>query len=154
MTDADEAMTEQPERTAEFVELQSPEQIAELVCAVALQHVERGETVAIHARDDALAGELDGALWTFRQNSFVPHVRLTEAEDPLLEPVLIFTGEPGDLQADVLVMTPEGDVPDWFAGFAQVYDFAPVYDEDLKQAARQRYAACKDAGYRMRFRKG
>jgi len=147
-------MAEQPETTAEFIELQSPEQIAEIVCAVALQHFERGETVAIRARDDALAEELDAALWTFRQNSFVPHVRLALAQEPVLEPVLIFTGEPGDLEADVLVMTPEGDAPDWFTVFSQVYDFAPVYDERLKQAARQRYAACKDAGYRMRFRKG
>ena len=159
--------TEQKEKVAEFIELASPAQKLEQMCLRITRCYRNGQTVAVYAPDTGEAAELDNALWTFRQNSFVPHVRLEEAEgvwrtlyaavrveeadEPLIEPVLIFSGEPGDLAADVLfVASVEGDLP-WFVRFPHVYDFAPVYDDELKAAARQRFNTYKEAGYRMRF---
>lgn len=143
--------TEQKEKVAEFIELASPAQKLEQMCLRITRCYRNGQTVAVYAPDTGEAAELDNALWTFRQNSFVPHVRLEEADEPLIEPVLIFSGEPGDLAADVLfVASVEGDLP-WFVRFPHVYDFAPVYDDELKAAARQRFNTYKEAGYRMRF---
>lgn len=143
--------TEQKEKVAEFIEVASPAQKLEQMCLRITRCYRNGQTVAVYAPDTGEAAELDNALWTFRQNSFVPHVRLEEADEPLIEPVLIFSGEPGDLAADVLfVASVEGDLP-WFVRFPHVYDFAPVYDDELKAAARQRFNTYKEAGYRMRF---
>ncbi len=146
-------MSEQPEKVATFAELLSPEEKLRLVCTWTERHYQQGETVAIYAPDQAEAQELDAALWTFRQNSFIPHVRLEEVEEPLIEPVVIFSGDPGEVQMDVLIVASADGLPSWFDRFHRIYDFAVVYDEGLRQAGRDRYSACKDAGYRMRFAK-
>jgi DNA polymerase IIIc chi subunit len=69
----------------------------------------------------------------------------------VLEPVIIFSGEPAELTADVLVVASAQQAPEWAGAFAHIYDFAHVYDEALRNAARRRFAAYKKAGYRMRF---
>jgi DNA polymerase-3 subunit chi len=139
------------QKVAEFIELRSPEDKVPQICARATHHFELGQTVVIHTDDPAEAEDIDAQLWTFRQNSFVPHVRRAEAEEPLLEPVVIFSGEPAGLEADVLVVGSAGPAPQWAAAFTHIYDFAQIYDEALRDAARRRFAAYKEAGYRMRF---
>ncbi len=139
------------EGVAEFIELGSPEQKIQVACARISRCYARGQTVAVYAPDAGEAAELDGALWTFRQQSFIPHTRIEEAGDPLIEPVVIFSGEPGDLESDVLFVASAQGWPEWFGRYEHIYDFAPLYDEGLKQAARERFAACQAAGYHMRF---
>lgn len=144
-------MSEERERVAEFIELGSPEDLVAQVCARTAMHVERGETVAVYASDESTAAEVDSALWTFRQNAFIPHVRLEEASGELIEPVVIFGGEPGEVESDVLILACTNGPPGWLDRFAHVYDFAPLYDEELREGARRRYTTCRESGYRMRF---
>jgi DNA polymerase-3 subunit chi len=152
------------EKVAEFIELRSPGEKLTQVCIRTALHYERGETVSIYAPDEAEASALDDLLWTFRQNSFVPHVRLERPTEPLIEPVIIFSNAPEDdvigraeasvlerAEADVLILASAGEMPAWLTEFDHIYDFAEVYDEKRSQAARGRFAACKTAGYRMRF---
>jgi DNA polymerase-3 subunit chi len=147
-------MSEHQEKVATFIELHSPEEKLRQVCAQTQRHYEQGQTVSIYAPDQTEAAELDSILWTLRQNSFIPHVRLEETDEPLLEPVLIFSSEPGDITSDVLILASADEQPPWFARFHHICDFAAVYDEELRQASRRRYTACKEAGYRMRFLRG
>ena len=144
-------MADSSELVAEFIELRTPEDRLPQICARATYHFERGETVAIHADDPDEARDIDEQLWTFRQNSFVPHVQRERAEDPVIEAVVIFSGEPEGLAADVLILAAADGVPDWAREFAHVYDFAQIYDEALRSAARKRFAAYQKSGYRMRF---
>ena len=139
------------ERLAEFVELHAPEEKLRLVCTYAQRCYEAGQTVAIYAPDPAEARDLDGLLWTFAQNAFIPPVRMEGAGEPLLEPVLIFSGEPGEAGSDVLILCAEGEMPGWFTRFERLYDFAAVYDDRLREAGRKRFAACRQAGYPVRF---
>jgi len=139
------------DRVAEFIELRSPDDRLPEVCTRTQHHYEQGRTVAIYAPEPGVAAELDKTLWTFRQNAFIPHVRLEEAEEPLIEPVILFGDEVPDLQADVLIVLTDGDLPAGFERVPRVYDFAEVYDAARRQAGRQRYTACQSAGYRMRF---
>lgn len=139
------------QKVAEFIELKDAAGKVLQVCARATMHFERGQTVAIHTTDPAEAEEIDERLWTFRQNSFVPHVRRDLAAEPVLESVIIFSGEAAGLEADVLIMASAGPAPEWAKAFTHIYDFAQVYDEALRTAARKRFAAYKEAGYRMRF---
>ncbi len=140
-----------PEKVAEYIALPSPERRVPEVCERTQRLYEEGRTVAIYAPDASLAAELDTALWTFQQQSFIPHVRLEEADEPLLEPVVIFSDERGDPAAGVLFIVTDEPLPPWFTHFGHIYDFAPTYAEEPRQAARERFAACKEAGYRMRF---
>jgi len=144
-------MAAKTERVAEFIELRSPDDRLPEVCARTLHHYEGGRTVAIYVPESDVAAELDKALWTFRQNAFIPHVRREEAEEPLIEPVILFGTDAPDLQADVLIVLTDDDLPAGFERFPHLYDFAEVYDAERRQAGRKRYTACQSAGYRMRF---
>ena len=144
-------MASENDRVAEFIELRSPDDRMPEACARTLLHYEHGRTVAVYVPEPDVAAELDKALWTFRQNAFIPHVRLEEADAPLIEPVVLFSGDAPDLQADVLIVLTDGDLPAGFERFTHVYDFAEVHDPARRQAGRQRYTACQSAGYRMRF---
>ncbi len=137
------------DRTAEFVELHAPEGKVRLICGYVQRAFEGGSSVAVYVPDHSEAQELDDSLWTFAQDAFIPHVRLEEATDPLTEPVVLFSGEPGDVRADLLVVSTDGELPAWFERFPHLRDFAVLYDEPLRQASRARFAACRAAGYKM-----
>jgi len=139
------------ELVAEFIELRAAQDKLPLVCKWAERHYERGETVTIHTADEAQAEELDGLLWTFKQSSFVPHVILNRARQPILEPVFIVMGQEELPDSEVLIVASGREPNGWLGRVGHVYDFAEVYDEQLRAAARARYKKYSDAGYRMRF---
>lgn len=143
-------MATDAEKVAEFVELSAPDERLPALFLLASRHYERGDTVLIYAPGGD-AAEVDKYFWTCRQNSFIPHAQLAAAEEPVIEPVLIIEGDPGDAEADVLIIADAESPEDWFLRFCHIYDFAPVYDETLRTAARARYTTCQQAGYRMRF---
>lgn len=139
------------EKVAEFIQLKSPDRKLPLLCRVAEKNFRRGNTVAIHASDEDQAEQIDGKLWTFSQNSFVPHAILERAREPVIEPVLIVFGDEQVPDSDVLMIA-SGRRPDgWLGRFPHVYDFAEIYDQDLRLAARERYKKYQEAGYRMKF---
>lgn len=144
-------MAEQADPIAEFVEVHSSEDLVHLVCTYAERCYDQGFTVCIYAPDGERAAEIDQRLWTFAQNSFIPHVRLDEAEEPVIEPVVICAADPASIDMDTLILCVDDTAPAGMESFTRVYDFAPVYDDRLRDAARQRFAACQAAGYQMRF---
>ncbi len=146
-------MAENGEKIAEFREVARPEDKLPLVCDLTARHFEQRQAVAIRAGGPQEAEELDSLLWTWRQNSFVPHVRLEQAEPEFMEPVVIFQGGDPGLDADVLILASADEPPDWLGRFAHIHDFALVYDEGLRTAGRARFVAYREAGYQMRFAK-
>jgi len=147
-------MADEHDRAATFVELLSPGDRLRFVCEWTERYYLEGRTVCILLNDEAEADELDSLLWTFRQEAFIPHVRLEKAEEPVIEPVIIATGDPDEVESDALILGSGDGLPEGFERFGRICDFAVVYDEGLRQASRDRFAACKNAGYHMRFVKG
>lgn len=144
-------MGDKDEKVAEFIELKSPDERLGLACGWIERHYERGRTVAVHAADRGQASEMDKTLWTFKQNSFIPHGIAGEVEEPVIEPVLIAAGDDEMPDSDVLVVLSDEGREEWMDEFDHVYDFAPLYDDDLKQDARRRFKAYQEAGFRMRY---
>jgi DNA polymerase-3 subunit chi len=144
-------VAEQHDKTAEFIELHAPEARTQFICARTLRACQDGRMVGIYAPDPDAADELDQRLWTFQQNAFIPHVILAEADEPLIEPVVIFADDPGELEFDLVILATDGEMPPWFDRFDNICDFAQVYDDDLLEVSRARFAACKAAGYHMLF---
>ena len=115
------------------------------------------QTVFVDERPFTVIGVLQKKIQTSNYSgpdedrAFIPHVRTAQAKAPVIEPVLIHCGDEPLAESDVLVEA-AGGAPDGRAlRFEHVFDFAEVYDEDLRQLSRERYKACQEAGYRMRF---
>ena len=144
-------MADENAKVAEFVRLESPEARLPAICERTRRCCERGLTVAVRLATRGEAGRLDEQMWTFQEAAFIPHVLLGEAEEPVIEPVVIYCEDQPLGEADVLIHAAGGEPGDWFRPFNHVIDFAELYDEALREAGRRRYAAYKDAGYRMRY---
>jgi DNA polymerase-3 subunit chi len=144
-------MAHESDRVAEFIELRSAADRMPRVCARATHYYDQGLTVSIWTNTADDGAEIDDALWTFRQQAFVPHVRSDRAAAPVIEPVVVLWGDPLEFESDAVVVAGGGEPADWHLSFRRVCDFAPVYDEELRAAARRRYCALQAAGYRMRF---
>jgi DNA polymerase-3 subunit chi len=141
------------EPIAEYRQLADPDDLLPLVCSLTQRAHRAGRRIVI-CTSESRADALDSMLWTFRQNSFIPHGRLEELEEPLLESAVILTDDPNGLPEelyDVLIVAHDDDMPPSFERFRRVQDFAPGYDPEAQKAARSRYATCKDAGFHMRF---
>ena len=107
----------------------------------------QGRRVYIQAGSDAEVRHLDRLLWTFREQSFIPHCRAGDA-DPELTPVLL--GWQGDPQHedDVLInLAPE--VPEFFSRFDRVAEIMDS-DPEVRRAGRERFRFYRDRGYPLK----
>ena len=144
-------MTAEARKVAEFVKLETAGEKLRLICSRVLKCYQGGRTVAVHVATRQEAEELDDMLWTFSDTAFIAHVQHSQIEEPVLEPVVICCGSEPIGEADVLVEASGGPAEDGFTRFEHVCDFAELYDDELREASRRRFAAYKDAGYRMRY---
>jgi DNA polymerase-3 subunit chi len=107
--------------------------------AYSLQH-----KVYIHTAGEPQARQFDDLLWTFRQNSFVPHALYPAAADDA-SPVLIGWHDHPAFQAEVLINL--GDrIPAFFENFARVVELVDQNAAILNQS-RQRFREYREYGY-------
>lgn len=100
----------------------------------------------VHVADEAQAEHLDGLMWTFRQNSFLPHIRSADrAAEDRRTPILIGSDEPPADFNDVLVNL-GGDVSSFFSRFQHHSEIVPTEKRD---SARTAYRFYKDRGYQL-----
>lgn len=106
-------------------------------------HSER-HRIYIQVPDVEQARHLDRLLWTFRQQSFLPH-GLASGADRELTPILIgHGGDPGDENQVLINLGLE--VPSFFGSFERLCE--PLdQDAQVREAGRKRYAYYRDRGY-------
>ncbi|NNC24433.1 DNA polymerase III subunit chi [Salinisphaera sp. USBA-960] len=102
--------------------------------------------VYVHAVDDAQARRLDELMWTFRQNSFVPHLAAANrASDDRRTPILIGAEEPPTDFNDVLINL-GGDVSPFFSRFTSQSE---IVADERRNEARAAYRFYRDRGYQL-----
>lgn len=143
--------TSDNQRIAEFIALNSPDERLRLICQWTARFYEAGKLVAIHVADQQTAEKLDKLMWTFSDMTFIPHAIAQQATEPVLAPILIYGGEEYVDPADVLFEGASGPPLSNFQDFQFIFDFAEIYDEQLRDVGRNRYSAYQDAGYKMRY---
>ena len=118
------------------------------VCRLCEKAVGAGKRLYLHTPDPALAEEVDGALWSFRQGGFIAHERQAGApiEDPP-PPVLIGNAEAPPSHRDVLINLGL-DVPGWFSSFERVLEVVPE-DAELRARSRERFRFYRERGYEL-----
>ncbi len=122
-----------------------------LTCRLAQRAHGEGLKVSIATADARTARELDRLLWTFRDDSFLPHGLVGET-DPELTPILI--GVAGEMVADVggqVLINLDLDVPAALDRYERLLE--PIdLDPQVRAAGRRRYVHYKGLGYPLEHR--
>ena len=126
----------------------SPDALEVFACRLVERVWRRGHHVLVLAGSDAAARRLDDLLWTFREESFVPHRRVGAGDPPASEPVLVTTPGIRDGDLDVLVnLTPT--VPEESARAARVAEIVPDRGA-ARDAGRRRFREYRDRGFELK----
>ena len=117
-------------------------------CRLAEKAWQRGHRVFIHADSANLAQSVDDMLWTYRQDSFVPHALWRDRRDVAAaehEPVLVGDGTAEPAEIDVLINLAE-EVPGFVERSARVAEIVSG-DESARRSGRARYRTYRERGF-------
>ena len=119
-------------------------------CLITEQAWRSGCRVHVQLSSQTQARRFDDLLWTFRQDSFIPH-EPPGAPDPTTgHAVTLGFGATPPAQCELVVNLSE-QVPDGFAGCQRIAELVSP-DDDFRQRARARYRHYREAGCALRNR--
>ena len=106
--------------------------------------LQRGWRALVRVREAARLQHLDGWLWTYRDESFLPHAPDDEP-NAARQPVLLTTGFENANGADVLFLV-DGAEPGDLGGYARCVVLFDGGDEAQLAVARAQWSAVKSSG--------
>lgn len=124
-----------------------PEARERVACRLAEKAWRKQHRVFVHTASRAAATKLDELLWTFRQDSFVPHGLDSPAADPGL-PILLGGGTSPTGECEVLINV-ANQVPEFFERFVRIADVVGLGEEQRK-VGRDRYRLYREHGCEIR----
>jgi DNA polymerase-3 subunit chi len=107
--------------------------------------LERGWRVVVQAGSEERIEALDSYLWTYRDDSFLPHATTREG-DPTLQPVLLTTDEGNANGAAVRFLVDGAPLPDDAAGYERIVLMFDGDDDEAVAKAREHWSAAKAKG--------
>ncbi len=112
--------------------------------------LERGWRVVVQASSDERVEALDAHLWTYRDDSFLPHSTAREGE-AALQPILITSADHNPNGASVRFLIDGSPVPEDAASYARIVLMFDGEDEDAVAAARARWSEAKQQGFEVTY---
>lgn len=106
--------------------------------------LERGWRAVVQAGSDERVEALDNHLWTYREESFLPHGSSRDGT-PAEQPIFLTSGDenPNDAQVRFLV---DGASCASFAGYTRMVVMFDGRDEEARARARGQWKSAKDQG--------
>src|SRR6516162_10267600 len=112
--------------------------------------LERGWRVAVQAASDERVDALDALLWTYREDSFLPHGTYRDGE-AAAQPILLTTGEDNPNGATVRFLIDATALPQDAGNYARIVLLFDGDDPDALSAARGYWAQAKDRGFDVTY---
>ncbi|PLX85955.1 MAG: DNA polymerase III subunit chi [Desulfuromonas sp.] len=137
-------------KTVEFIRLTRPER-ARVLCDLAHEFYLQKERVVLVVQDDNQAVSLDQFMWVWKKGSFLPHAYDNGSVESYDEPVVIMAREDNPNGARVLIQGRPCS-SEFVRQFRHVIDFAEMFDEGLREQARERFRQYREIGVEPRMR--
>ena len=112
--------------------------------------LERGWRVVVQAASEERVEALDAHLWTFRDDSFLPHGTWREAE-ARTQPVLLTINADNPNGAAVRFLIDGAEVPEDAAAYQRIVLIFDGEDPDAVTAARDRWREGKAKGFDVTY---
>jgi DNA polymerase III subunit chi len=126
---------------------QTPEQV---LPALLQKSLERGWRVVVQASSEERIEALDAHLWTWRDDSFLPHGTWREAE-AAQQPILLTVSDHNPNGATVRFLVDGALMPENVAAYERVVLLFDGEDPDAVDAARARWSEVKSAGFEVTY---
>ncbi len=121
-----------------------------LACRLAEKAYGLGHSVYVHVESDAQARAMDDIMWTFRDNSFLPH-EIQAGPDTFETPIRIGCSEDPIVNCHLLInLAP--DVPAFFSRFERMAELVDA-DPEVRRRSRERFRFYKERGYPLNTHK-
>lgn len=104
------------------------------------------QKLVIYARQETECQKLDSLLWTWKQQSFIPHVCVDALTEMLPEPVVITTKIDKAAGYTTLIMVDPLPV-EIASQFPFIIDFAEKYDTESLVLSRKRFKQYRDGNF-------
>jgi DNA polymerase III subunit chi len=111
--------------------------------------VERGWRVAVQMKEAARRDTLDAHLWTYREDSFLPH-GTDEADFAEDQPVLL-TVSPDNPNAATVRFIVDGAEPPAVADYERIVFMFDGYDQEQLEGARAQWKKLKGEGHNLTY---
>lgn len=122
----------------------------QFVCRLTEKAYKLNNQVYIHTGNQQESERLDQLMWTFKQNSFIPHC--TSNTDSAAEsPVVIGHDHEPEENTQVLINL-SAQIPAFFSRFERIVELV-AGDETSRNQARERYKFYRDRGYALETHK-
>ena len=136
-------MTAGPQIDFYVLQEQSPDGRFKLACRIVEKAYRLGHRVYVRTGNSDDTNVLDDLLWTFSQNSFVPHQLSTES-DSQGSPVVIGEHPSAAKGTDVVISVADGPVSD-FTSYLRIVEIVG-YEDDEKASGRNRFRYYREHG--------
>jgi DNA polymerase III subunit chi len=126
---------------------QSPEQV---LPALLQKSLDRGWRAVVQASTEERVEALDAHLWTWRDDSFLPHGTWREAE-AARQPIVLTVGEDNPNNAAIRFLVEGATMPTDVAAYERVVLLFNGEDPDAVEVARLRWSEAKSAGFEVTY---
>jgi DNA polymerase-3 subunit chi len=126
---------------------QTPEQV---LPALLQKSLERGWRVVVQASSEERVEALDAHLWTWRDDSFLPHGTWRDAE-AARQPIVLTINEDNPNGAVVRFLLESAAMPDDPSAYQRVVLLFDGEDPDAIETARGRWREAKSAGHDVTY---
>lgn len=104
----------------------------------------------IRARSNETLELLDKSLWTFKENSWLPHAIEKEGIEPTEQPILLTTSVENNNFAQAVFILEDAEIGD-IEGIERAFYLIDGNNENMIKAARIAYKNAKDNGFDLSY---
>jgi len=126
---------------------QTPEQV---LPALLQKSLERGWRVVVQASSEERVEALDAHLWTWRDDSFLPHGMWRDA-DAARQPIVLTVNEDNPNGAAVRFLVEGANMPANASAYQRVVLLFDGDDPEAIEVARSRWGQAKSAGFEVTY---
>jgi DNA polymerase-3 subunit chi len=112
--------------------------------------LERGWRVVVQGASEERIDALDAQLWTYRDDSFLPHGTWRDG-DAQHHPILLTVNDDNPNSAAVRFLIEGAPVPDDAASYQRIVLLFDGDDPDAVETARARWSAAKTGGFDVTY---
>ena len=112
--------------------------------------LQRGWQAAVQAVSEERLQALDDGLWTYAEESFLPHGTDRDA-DAATQPVLLTLREGNPNAASIRFIVEGADLPEDASAYQRICILFDGTDEDALLRAREQWKGAKEAGHALTY---